>query len=219
MLGFVLASVAGQPKNDEGQKGMNFKEQQILAEEVGEEIVDGRLTIVALGGFATSFDYMYSPAVNKKIARANIISEEYAKELVAEENEYRLYVLRMMNDFLKVLRESQCMVAAACKMSGLTRSHATKLRNKVSAFDEAWTEIYDDITDIIENTAYKRAVDGIEEGIYYKGDLVDTKLVYSDSLLTLLLQSRRPEVYKQRSAIEAQPVGTFNFQMVLDGEQ
>jgi hypothetical protein len=194
---------------------MNFKEQQIAAEIKGEEIANGQLTIVALGGFATSFDYMYSPSVNKKIIKSSVIDDRYAKQLVAEENEYRLIILRMINDFLKALQESQCMVAIACKVSGLTRSHAIKLRNKIPAFDELWTEIYDDVTDVIENTAYKRAVEGIEEPVYYKGDLVDTKLVYSDSLLTLLLQSRRPEVYKQRAAIEAQPVGTFNFQMVM----
>lgn len=197
---------------------MNFKEQQIKAEETGEEIVNGQLTIVALGGFATSLDYAYSPAVNKKLTKAGIITEYLAKELVAEENEYRLYVLRIMNDFLGALLDSQCMVAIACKVSGLSRTHAIKLRNKISAFDELWTQIYDDITDVIENTAYKRAVEGIEEPVYYKGELVDTKLVYSDSLLTLLLQSRRPEVYKQRAAIETTPVGTFNFQMVLDEE-
>jgi hypothetical protein len=41
--------------------------------------------------------------------------------------------------------------------------------------------------------ATRRAVHGIEKGVYYKGVLVDTQQEYSDSLLTTLLKARVPE--------------------------
>jgi hypothetical protein len=45
--------------------------------------------------------------------------------------------------------------------------------------------------------ATRRAVHGVEKGVYYRGTLVDTQIEYSDSLLTTLLKARVPEFAQQ----------------------
>ena len=44
----------------------------------------------------------------------------------------------------------------------------------------------------------RRAVDGVEEPVYQGGQLVGTKLVYSDTLLGKLLNANRPAKYRER---------------------
>ncbi len=51
----------------------------------------------------------------------------------------------------------------------------------------------------LENAAYQRAVRGVEKGVYYKGEKVDTETQYSDGLLSQLLKARVPG-YKEDDA-------------------
>lgn len=46
------------------------------------------------------------------------------------------------------------------------------------------------------SAAIQRAVHGVEKGIYYKGEKVDTELQYSDGLLQTLLKAKVPEFAK-----------------------
>lgn len=58
--------------------------------------------------------------------------------------------------------------------------------------------------DRLEREAVRRAVVGVEEPIYYKGQQVGTQLRYSDTLLMFLLNGWRPEVYtRQRTVVHA----------------
>jgi hypothetical protein len=47
----------------------------------------------------------------------------------------------------------------------------------------------------LQSAAIKRAVHGVEKGVYFKGERVDTEIQYSDGLLTTLLKGRLPEIY------------------------
>lgn len=49
----------------------------------------------------------------------------------------------------------------------------------------------------LETEAIRRAVRGVEEEIYYKGEVVGTKQVFSDGLLGKLLEARVPEYSKK----------------------
>ena len=58
--------------------------------------------------------------------------------------------------------------------------------------------------DRLEREAMRRAVAGVEEAVYYKGEVVGTQLRYSDTLLMFLLNGWRPEVYtRQRTVVHA----------------
>jgi hypothetical protein len=47
----------------------------------------------------------------------------------------------------------------------------------------------------LQSEAIRRAVHGVEKGVYFKGECVDTETVYSDGLLTTLLKGRIGEVF------------------------
>lgn len=48
----------------------------------------------------------------------------------------------------------------------------------------------------LESEAIRRAVVGVQENVYYKGEVVDTKTVYSDGLLSKVMEARLPDYKK-----------------------
>lgn len=93
-------------------------------------------------------------------------------------------------------------VSLACHAVGISRTTAYKARNRYSSFADQWNEAIAEAADILEGEARRRAVDGVEKPIYYKGVLVDTVREYSDGLLTLLLKAHKPERFRERRQIE-----------------
>ena len=69
-------------------------------------------------------------------------------------------------------------------------------------FARDWELAVEAGTDRLEDEAYRRAVEGVEETAYYNGQPVGVVRRYSDNLLTLLLRGRRPHKYRERSATE-----------------
>ena len=51
--------------------------------------------------------------------------------------------------------------------------------------------------DILEDEAWRRAVEGVDKPVYQGGELVGTVREYSDSLMTWLLRGLRPERYRE----------------------
>jgi hypothetical protein len=47
----------------------------------------------------------------------------------------------------------------------------------------------------LQSEAIRRAVHGVEKGVYFKGERVDTEQVYSDGLLQTLLKGRMAETF------------------------
>lgn len=58
----------------------------------------------------------------------------------------------------------------------------------------------------LHSEAIRRAKYGVEKGVYFKGERVDTETVYSDGLLTTLLKGRLPEIFGR----EAEGIGAIN---------
>jgi hypothetical protein len=58
----------------------------------------------------------------------------------------------------------------------------------------------------LQSEAIRRAVHGVEKGVYFKGFRVDTETVYSDGLLQTLLKGRMAETF----GAEEQRGNTFN---------
>ena len=51
-------------------------------------------------------------------------------------------------------------------------------------------------TDVIEQEARRRAVDGYDRPVFQGGKLVGVVRVYSDQLTAMLLRGRRPQIYR-----------------------
>jgi hypothetical protein len=89
-------------------------------------------------------------------------------------------------------------VTVAADQTGITRQWAYNVRNSDEAFKAEWDAALEEASDRIEYAAYTRAVDGLEKGIYYKGDKVDTEREYSDTLMAMMLKGTKPEKYRER---------------------
>ena len=104
------------------------------------------------------------------------------------------------DDFIAALREVPVIVHA-CKAVGINRVTAYRARDADPEFARDWDAALEDGIDRAEQEAYRRAVLGVEEPVYQGGQLVGTRQVYSDSLLSLVLKGRRKKVYADRTEL------------------
>ena len=49
-----------------------------------------------------------------------------------------------------------------------------------------------------KSSLHRRALEGVEEPVFYKGERVGVIRKYSDSLLILLLMAKRPDQFRER---------------------
>jgi len=119
-------------------------------------------------------------------------------------------------------------VTIAANIAGVSRESAYRHRKTDKAFAEAWDDARDAACDLIEAEARRRAVDGVDEPVFYKGKplmqgidrsgkrvpadspkAIKTVPVtikrYSDLLLIFLVKAARPEKYRDRHHIAAGP--------------
>ena len=90
-------------------------------------------------------------------------------------------------------------VSDAAKAAGINRSTVYRYRAQHKSFAEDWDHAKDDATDRLAGVAIQRAVNGIEEVRYFKGEPIGTVRRYSDQLLMFLLRAYRPHVFWLKS--------------------
>jgi len=108
--------------------------------------------------------------------------------------------------FLEGLRQAAS-VTKACAVSGLPYSTAYAWRAADEAFAVDWDAAVEQGTDRIEDEAVRRAVDGVQRPIYQGGKLVGHETQFSDRLVELMLKARRPDKFKDRTAVEIDASG------------
>jgi len=92
-------------------------------------------------------------------------------------------------------------ITHAAKIALISRRTHYLWIEKDSAYAAAFEEAKIAATDALVAEARRRAVQGVEEPIFYKGELVQTIRKYSDTLLIFLLKGALPEVYRERYEI------------------
>jgi hypothetical protein len=80
--------------------------------------------------------------------------------------------------------------------AGVHRATAYRARDADAEFAEAWDDALDEAADVLEMEARRRAIDGVEEPVYFRGREVGKVRRYSDTLLMFLLKGIRPEKYR-----------------------
>lgn len=100
--------------------------------------------------------------------------------------------------FLRALARTGS-VPLAAKTAGLSVEPVLELREEDPAFAERWREAEELAGAALEAEARRRAVDGVEEPVFYQGQKVGVVRRYSDSLLGLLLRGNRPEKFRDRA--------------------
>lgn len=103
---------------------------------------------------------------------------------------------KKMGEFLDELAKGVS-VAGAASAIGLSRTAMYQRRAADEDFATAWDEAVEAGTDILEDEARRRAVDGVPEPKYYEGAICGTVQKYSDSMLMFMLKARRPGKYRE----------------------
>lgn len=89
-------------------------------------------------------------------------------------------------------------VSAAAEIAGLTRYQVYGLRNRDPLFAKDWDNALETGDEVLEQEAFRRAVEGNAEPVFIKGEKVGEITKYSDQLLMFLLKGRKPERYRER---------------------
>jgi hypothetical protein len=102
------------------------------------------------------------------------------------------------DQFLETLAQT-CNITESAHAVGVTRQTAYHRRRADAAFRQGWDQAIDSAVDALEAEARRRAIDGIEEPHFYRGEICGTVRKYSDQLLMFLLKAHRPEKFRDRA--------------------
>ena len=105
--------------------------------------------------------------------------------------------LHAREDFLKSLAAGLS-VTGSCARAGIPKRTMYDWRAADEEFKAAWDEALDSGSDILEDEAFRRAHDGVEEPVVAQGKVIFTVRKYSDTLMVTLLKARRPEKFRER---------------------
>lgn len=92
-------------------------------------------------------------------------------------------------------------VSRAAQAIGINRRTAYRWRRGDAEFRAEWDQAIETAVDALEEEARRRAIEGIEETQYYRGEVSGIVRKYSDALLILLLKAHRPDKFRDRAPI------------------
>jgi hypothetical protein len=84
---------------------------------------------------------------------------------------------------------------------GINRVAVYRWRQGDKVFAQAYSNAMEAGTDLIEQEARRRAVEGYDRPVFQRGQLAGLERVYSDMLLALLLRGRRPDVFRDTGSL------------------
>ena len=104
--------------------------------------------------------------------------------------------------FFTALRENAGNVSKACEAAGIGRMTVYEWRAAEADFASEWDNVVEESTDALEQEVYRRAHDGVEEPVFYQGEVCGTVRKYSDTLAMFTLKARRPDIYRENIRTE-----------------
>lgn len=128
---------------------------------------------------------------------------------------YRFINSKDKNDFLNYYIQTGTIQAAAKKAKMTRQTHYNWLKNDPKGiYRRAFEEAERMAGDLLEEEAWRRAVEGDLQVVWYKGEKIGEKRVKSDSLLALLLKGKKPQ-YRENTEVNT----TVNVDMsdAIDG--
>lgn len=105
-------------------------------------------------------------------------------------------------------------VTKACDYAGITRQTAYRHREEDEAFAAAWDAALDEAVERLEYEMHRRAYEGTNKPVFYKGEMVAEMKEYSDTLAIFLAKAHRPDKYRDRSEVKHD--GELNIRIVFD---
>lgn len=96
-------------------------------------------------------------------------------------------------------------------------------RKQMLSYCEQWPELEDkrreavrEVVDKLRDAAWTRAVDGVVQPVFQRGQNLGMQTQYSDQLLKLLLQSEDPNKFADRRQISGPDGGPIEFNLKVD---
>lgn len=114
--------------------------------------------------------------------------------------------LRRVELFLTTLGKTGSITKAASR-AGVRRTSIYRWRDQNPEFERQMDEAMEIFTDSIEESAVKRARDGVLEPVFHQGRECGRVRKYSDSLAQFILKGRRRAVYGDRTALTGEDGG------------
>lgn len=108
-------------------------------------------------------------------------------------------------------------VLRACQAAKVARATLYGNWVKRPEFKALFDQVAEDAIDLLEEEARRRAVDGVDEPVFHKGDQCGVIRKYSDTLLITLLKARRPLTF--RDHVDHKHSGTVTLEQVLDASR
>ena len=101
------------------------------------------------------------------------------------------WTIERQKDFIERLAASASVTDAA-RYVGMSRQSARDLYNRSAPFRAAWDEAVKASVAVLAETAFDRAVNGVQEQVWYKGRMVGFREKHDNRLLMFLLRVRDP---------------------------
>lgn len=108
-------------------------------------------------------------------------------------------LLKQKEIFLEELARSGNVTSAARTAGWRYPTIADEYRKEDPQFDRAWSDAQRQANDALIMEARRRAVSGVNEPVYFKGEICGSVTRYSDKLLEVLLKAEMPEKFKDNS--------------------
>ena len=99
--------------------------------------------------------------------------------------------------FLAAIAESGN-VTSASKLSGIARKTHYNWMQEDEAYAAAYREALEEAAENLEREARRRAVQGTDKPVFYKGEECGAVREYSDTLLIFLLKGAMPDKYSEK---------------------
>lgn len=93
-------------------------------------------------------------------------------------------------------------VTMATRAAGIRRDMHYDWMRDDEVYREAFAEVKEMGIELLEVEAIRRARDGWDEPVFYKGEKTGVTRKHSDTLLIFMLKAARPGVYKERVGME-----------------
>jgi hypothetical protein len=109
--------------------------------------------------------------------------------------------------FLKELRVNGGFVGKACEAVAISRKSVYAWRETDLEFAAEWDRAVELATEDLEKEARRRAYDGVQEPVFYQGEICGHVQKFSDTLLMFTIKARKPE-YRDKIQIDVKQLDT-----------
>ena len=100
-----------------------------------------------------------------------------------------------------------CNISKAAVEVGISRLDHYDWLKTDPKYVEAYEAALEPANGVLEDEMRRRAIDGVAEPVYYKGDVCGSIQKYSDTLAIFLAKGAMPDKYKERHATELTGAG------------